>query len=154
LTDPSAQPVIRPLTVADEPALSTFTCLNYKEPWTELVQNMIRDHLAVNLAIGAVSAVGAWVDHDLRGVAAWRYEGDICHSVVLGVRVGQRRRGIGSLLKEAVLTEARTAGATALVSQVHWDNEAMIELNASFGANIVRIAGDTEYCRCVISLAQ
>jgi ribosomal protein S18 acetylase RimI-like enzyme len=146
--------VIRPLTAADEAALSTFTCVTYKEPWTALVQEMIRDHLAENLAIEAVSAVGAWVDDDLRGVAAWRYEGNICHSIVLAVRVGQRRQGIGSLLKKTLLSEARAAGATALVSQVHWDNEAMIELNASFGANVERIEGDAEYCRCVISIAR
>lgn len=90
MTESSARPVVRPLTAADEAALSTFTCLTYKEPWTAPVQEMIRDHLAGNLAIGAVSAVGAWVGDDLRGVAAWRYDGNICHSVVLAVRVGQR----------------------------------------------------------------
>lgn len=152
MTESSAQPVVRPLTAADEAALSTFTCLTYKEPWTVPVQEMIRDQLAGNLAIGAVSAVGAWVDDDLRGVAAWKVEGGICHSILLAVRTGQRRRGIGSLLKEAVLSEARAAGAVAVVSMVHWDNEAMIELNESLGANIERIVGDSEYCRCVISI--
>jgi predicted GNAT superfamily acetyltransferase len=139
--------------VADEAPLSTFTCLTYKEPWTAPVQEMIRDHLAGNLAIGAVSAVGAWGDDDLLGVAAWRYEADICQSVLLAVRIGRRHQGIGSLLKAAMLAEARAAGATAVVSQVHWDNEAMIELNANLGANIERIEGDTEYCRSVIILA-
>jgi ribosomal protein S18 acetylase RimI-like enzyme len=152
LTESSAQPVVRPLTAADEAALSTFTCLTFKEPWTVPVQEMIRERLAENLAIGAVSAVGAWVDDDLRGVAAWKVEGSICHSVLLAVRTGQRRRGIGSLLKEAVLSEARAAGAAAIVSTVHWDNEAMIALNASFGANVERIEGDLEYCRCVVEV--
>lgn len=152
MTESSAQPVVRPLTAADEAALSTFTCLTYKEPWTVPIQEMIRGHLARNLELGAVSAVGAWVGDDLRGVAACRIEGDICHSVLLAVRTGQRRRGIGSLLKEAVLSEAKPAGAAAVVSHVHWDNEAMIELNARFGANIERIEGDAEYCRCTISL--
>ena len=152
MTESSAQPIIRPLTAADEAALSTFTCLTYKEPWTAPVQEMIRDRLSENLAIGAVYAVGVWADEDLRGLAAWKYEGDICHSILLAVRVGQRRRSIGSLLKEAVLSEARSAGATVVVSEVHWDNEAMIELNATLGANIERIPGDPEYCRCVVSL--
>jgi GNAT superfamily N-acetyltransferase len=147
----SAQLAVRPLTSADEQSLSTFTCVNYREPWTALVQEMIRDHLVANIAIGAVSAVGAWTGDDLCGVAAWRYEDEICHSAVLAVRTGRRRQGIGSLLKEAVLSEARAAGAALVVSLVHWDNQAMIELNASFGANIERIAGDSEYCRCVIS---
>lgn len=154
MTESSAEPVVRPLTAADEAALSTFTCLTYKEPWTVPVQEMIRDHLAGNLAIGAVSAVGAWVDDDLRGIAAWKVEGSICHSVLLAVRTGQRRRGLGSLLKEAVLSEARAAGAAAVVSMVHWDNEAMVELNVRFSANIERIEGDAEYCRCVIPLGE
>jgi len=153
LTEASPELVLRPLTAADEPALSTFTCVTYKEPWTAPVQEMIRDHLAGNLASGAVSAVGAWAGDDLRGVAAWRIEGNICHSVLLAVRTGQRRQGIGSMLKTAVLSEATAAGLAVVVSQVHWDNEAMIELNAHFGASIERIPGDAEYCRCVIPLA-
>lgn len=128
--------------------------MTYKEPWTAPVQEMIRDHLAGNLALGAVSAVGAWVGDDLRGVAAWRIEGNVCHSVLLAVRTGQRRQGVGTLLKSALLSEAQTARATAVVSHVHWDNDAMIELNASFGANIERIAGDAEYSRCVIHLGE
>jgi GNAT superfamily N-acetyltransferase len=152
LTDPSARPVIRALTTADEPSLLTFTCVNYREPWTALVQEMIRKPLAGNIAIGAVSAVGAWIGDDLCGVAAWRYEGEICHSVVLAVRTGQRRQGIGSLLKDAVLSEARAAGAAVVVSVVHWDNEAMIELNARLGASIERIPADDEYCLCVVAL--
>lgn len=152
MTEASPELVLRPLTAADEPALSTFTCVTYKEPWSAPVEKMIRDHLAGNLALEAVSAVGAWVGDDLRGVAAWKIEGNICHSVLLAVRTGWRRQGIGALLKRSVLSEARAAGADAVVSFVHWDNEAMIELNASFGANVERIEGDSEYCRCVVAV--
>lgn len=72
--------------------------------------------------------------------------------MLLAVRTGQRRQGIGTLLKGTVLSEARAAGVGVVVSQVHWDNEAMIALNARFGANIEQIAGDAEYCRCVITI--
>ena len=47
---------------------------------------------------------------------------------------------------------ARAAGAVAIVSDVHWDNDAMLRLNQSFGANLERVAGDDEFARCVISL--
>lgn len=152
MTAGSAPPAIRRLTAGDEGALSTFTCVNYKEPWTAIVQEMVRERLVDNLSIGAVSAVGAWVGDELLGVAAWHVQDNVCRSVLLAVRTGQRRRGLGSLLKETVLAEARAVGADAVVSYVHWDNEAMIELNARFGANIERISGDDEYCRCTISL--
>jgi hypothetical protein len=47
---------------------------------------------------------------------------------------------------------ARRSGAVAVVSEVHWDNDPMIELNAQLGANVEQIEGDTDHCLCVIPL--
>jgi hypothetical protein len=50
----------------------------------------------------------------------------------------------------AVVAEARRAGAAAVASVVHWDNDGMIALNASLGANVERIPGELDYCLCVL----
>jgi hypothetical protein len=65
-------PVLRPLTEGDAPALAAFTCESFRQPWTTIVQEMIRGHLAENLSLAALSAVGLWLDDALCGVAAWR----------------------------------------------------------------------------------
>ena len=145
-------PVIRPLTAADQHDLASFACERYREPWSALVQEMISEHLAEHLGINGVAGVGLWADDELLGVAAWRLEGDLCRSLVLAVRIGYYRRGLGGLLKDTVIDEARVAGARAVVSHVHWDNDAMITLNVERGANLERIPGDPDHCMCVISL--
>jgi ribosomal protein S18 acetylase RimI-like enzyme len=164
LTEAGSTLLVRSLTADDEPALATFTCENYREPWTVVVQEVIREHLADNLAIDAVESVGAWLGGRLVGVAAWyhearltgvpagRYSGPLCKSVVLAVETGFRRRGIGRRLKQEVLAAARQAGSDAVVSTVHWENEAMIELNVALGGNVERIVGDNDYCLCIIPL--
>lgn len=136
--------------MADAPVLFEFTCETYREPWSKVAQEMIREHLSANLEIGVVSGIGIWMADDLCGVAAWRADGDIWRSVVLAVHVGWRRRGLGGLLKDTMISEARDAGMTAIVSYVHWDNEAMMELNARRGATIERVPGDFDYCVCIV----
>lgn len=51
-----------------------------------------------------------------------------------------------------MIEQARESGATAVVSTVDWDNDAMIQLNAELGGSITRIEGDPDHCRCVIPL--
>jgi len=146
-------PLLRPLTAADGPALRTFSCRGWREPWTDIAEEMIRDHLEGALALGDVDTVGAWQGTDLVGVAVWRIRGERCTSVVLAVANGHRRRGLGRSLKLAVIAAARSARANVVVSQVHWDNEPMLFLNRLMGANIERIPGDDEYCLCIIPIA-
>lgn len=135
--------------------LKTFNCRIFKQPWTNLVEEAVQNFLAPELAAQSASAIGVWDNGTLCAVAAWRVDEGappICHSLVVAVRNGYLRRGHGRRVKEALVAEARNAGASAVVSEVHWDNQAMIELNASLGANVERIAGDLEYCRCIIPL--
>jgi len=146
---------IEPLTGNDAAALSTFPCRQFREPWTDLVEEMVQSHLAEALRRGDVEGAGLWVQGILCGVAAWTIEGDdprLCHSHLLAVRTGHVRRGYGRLLKLTLIERARYAGAVAVVSTVAWDNRAMIELNASLGGSVERIAGDRTFCRCVIPL--
>jgi GNAT superfamily N-acetyltransferase len=142
--------VLRPLTVDDGPALHTFSCRGWREPWADLVEEMVRDRLVGELVHGDVDAVGAWRGDDLAGVAVWRINEDRCTSIVLAVANGHRRRGLGRTLKLTVIAAARDAGASVVVSHVHWDNEPMLLLNRSMGANLERIPGDLDYCLCVL----
>ena len=139
----------------DAAALQGFSCRTFREPWSDLVEEMIRGPLPDALADGNVEGVGAWVEGRLSGVAAWRFDDGqprYCHCFIVAVRTGARRRGIGRALKQAVLARATAIGAAAVVSEVHWDNDAMIELNVQLGANVEQIDGDPEYLRCIIAL--
>jgi predicted GNAT superfamily acetyltransferase len=150
-----AEPLVRRLTADDADALAKFSCRRYRQPWTDVVDELVREKLAAAIALGDGEGLGLWVGDDLVGVAAWRMEGGsppICHSIVVAVRVGAQRSGHGKRLKRAMIEQATAVGAAVVVSMVHWDNDAMIALNAAFGANVERIPGDYEYCRCVVAL--
>jgi GNAT superfamily N-acetyltransferase len=150
--------MIRGLTPADRPALESFSCARLGEPWAEAVQHAIRTDLPAQLAAGLVSAVGLFDDGAgmLCGVAAWRTYDVItpvlCRADIVAVAVRERRKGYGRALKEALIAEAKTAGAAAVSSIVHRDNTAMLDLNRHLGAVFERIPDDDDHCRCVIPL--
>jgi GNAT superfamily N-acetyltransferase len=152
--DPGESVEITQLTAVDRGTLADFSCRGYREPWTDLVEEMVRCHLADALDIDGVSALGLWRDEQLCAVVAWRIDSSsgVCRSILLAVRNGHRRRGYGRRLKAELVDRARRSGAVAVVSEVHWDNDPMIELNAQLGANVEQIEGDTDHCLCVIPL--
>ncbi len=146
---------VRHLGPGDRSELEAFSCQNFGEPWTSIIEEMIRHYLPANLDGAFVSGLGAWLDGRLAGLVVWQPDDDdplVLRSSVLAVRNGVRRRGIGRLLKEALLSLAVESGATAVVSIVHWDNDAMIRLNEPLGANVERIPGDDDHCLCVIPI--
>lgn len=143
----------RALSAADRESLATFTCRHFKEPWTEIVQIMVREHLADSLERHTAEAVGAWNATNLIGVASWSFKDDSCECHIVAVALGHQGRGLGRRLKEYVVEVARAAGAGAVVSEVHWDNQPMLELNSHLGASVVAKPGDREYCLCVIPLS-
>jgi ribosomal protein S18 acetylase RimI-like enzyme len=151
--DPAA---VRPLDPArDRQQLATFSCRDFRSPWTDVVEEMVREHLADSLACGAVGGLGAWDGQRLCGVAAFVIDDGtrVCHSQLLAVQMGYARRGYGQLLKRAIIDIARRAGAEAVLSTVHFDNDPIIELNRKLGASIERVPGDPEYLYCTIPLA-
>jgi GNAT superfamily N-acetyltransferase len=146
---------LRELTSRDAVALAAFSCHQYRAPWSDEIEAMVRTALAAELEAGGVEALGLWSGAVLVGVVAWRIDSSVpgrCRCLLLAVRRGQLRRGLGRRLKEAVLDRARACGAAVVLSEVHWDNDAMIELNVSLGANVERIAGDPDHVLCVIPL--
>lgn len=132
-----------------------FRCRSFGEPWSEVVEEMVCGQLAAELESGDVSAMGLWAGDVLAGVAAWRVDRTVrmCRAILVAVATGHRRRGYGRILKGAVVDAARSAGAVAVVSSVHWDNDAMIELNVALGGNVEVIPGDRDFCRCVIPIS-
>jgi len=148
---------IRPLTAADASSLAGFSCRLFKQPWTDLIEDMIQQGFADVLAKGSTSALGGWVGGTLCAVAAWSIGSKtertvLCHSHIIAVQIGYRGHGYGRQIKEAECAAARAGGADAVESLVHWDNVAMLELNETVGARIWRVAGDRDYCRCIIPL--
>jgi GNAT superfamily N-acetyltransferase len=150
---------IRALTAADRTTLAVFTCARLGEAWAEAVQEAIRKELADQLASGTVSALGLFdQDGALCGAAAWRIYDVmppvLCRSDIVAVAVRERRKGYGRALKEAVIAEAKVAGAVAVSSIVHRRNTAMISLNRQLGAVVEEIPDDRDHCRCLIGPLQ
>lgn len=147
-------PTIRSVTDADRATLATFTCRDYRQSYTGAVELLVREHLADALARGDVRGLGIWLGTSLIAVAAWAVDdGDppIATNAVLAVAHGYQRHGYARQLKKHVMQLARAEGAAAIVSDVHRDNDAMLDLNASLGANIEPADFD-DHRRCTIAL--
>jgi ribosomal protein S18 acetylase RimI-like enzyme len=152
---PSADVEIRRLTPNDRQALAIFSCRG-GGAWTVAIEEMIRDRLADELELtDDLEAYGLWVGDQLAGVVAWRFkpEGQLCHSLVLAVDHRHQRRGYGRRLKEMEIAQARQAGARAVVSLVHWNNDPIINLNWGLGGTFSHPPGDPMHLHCVIPLS-
>lgn len=101
-----------------------------------------------------LEAHGLWVGDQLTGVVAWRFEPEarLCHSILLAVDRRHQRRGYGRRLKEMELDWARRAGARAVVSIVHWNNDPIVNLNWGLGGSFSQPPGDAMHLNCVIAL--
>jgi len=135
--------------------LEAFRCAGFGQPWTDLAEEMIREHLSDALDRGIGHALGYWSDDELSGVAAWIVNNErTWRSVVVATRTGAKRRGIGQALKSAILERARERGVRFVVSVVHRDNEQMLHLNAHFDAHVEPDPSDPtmEYLLCTIVL--
>jgi GNAT superfamily N-acetyltransferase len=147
---------IRDLTVEDRAALESFDCRDFREPWTNEIEETIRERLVGSVASGDLTAIGLFTGDRLHGIAVWRIDrGDppVCHSILVALQMGSYRKGYGRRLKEVVVERARCAGAAAVISVVHMKNERMLDLNARFGAAIEPDEADPRYRRCIIPLA-
>jgi hypothetical protein len=148
-------PAIRPVDPdGDRRQLRAFSCRDFRFPYTDVIEELIRNNLADSVQAGEVSALALCSDSRICGVTAYVPDLDtgIYQSSILAVQMGYVRRGYGTQLKQAVIDIARQAKAIAVVSDVHYDNDPMINLNVKLGANVVKIPGDLEYRRCVIPL--
>ena len=49
---------LRPVTERDRQALAGFSCRAYREPWTDVIEEMIRERPADEIELGNVAAAG------------------------------------------------------------------------------------------------
>jgi L-amino acid N-acyltransferase YncA len=61
------------------------------------------------------------------------------------LREGQQRRGLGSLIKRAVIERAKALGYHHLIARIVSDNTASIELNLRFGYTVVGTQKEVGY---------
>jgi [ribosomal protein S18]-alanine N-acetyltransferase len=121
-------PSPRPLGLDDLPRLAELEEeLFAPSPWSEW---MLREEL---------SAPGRTYlgidDEDGRPVAyagLW-FDGDVAQVMTIGVARDAQRRGLGTLLLEALVARARDHGASAVLLEVRVDNEAAIALYERHG---------------------
>lgn len=149
---PRIEPEFRLLDLNDTPALEAFSCGGgHREPWGDVVEELIRENVAYELGMGRVWVLGRWSGSQLVGVAVWA-DADTDHTVwnlsVVAVQNGYQRRGHGRAMKAEVLRRAGEEGVRAIVSTVHADNEAMWKINTALGAQSTRL--DRDHFRVVV----
>jgi ribosomal protein S18 acetylase RimI-like enzyme len=128
---------IAPLTAQHAHAVSRFEMEGRpRETYISVVREMIRDHLPDVLRDGGYSAIGMFDGDELIGVTAWTPNGrpDEWRIIVMGVRTGRMRRGLGTLMKQHVVHLAQASGVRLIISVVHRDNTAAQRMNERLGA--------------------
>ena len=119
------EPVLERATAADVSEVAAMEQVCYSDPWPESAFMGIHENPAVHFSVardpkgGLAGYVVAWFVAD---------EGEIAN---LAVQPGQRRRGVGRALLDAVLTDAASRGTSTLYLEVRESNTAARELYGS-----------------------
>ncbi|WP_420635294.1 ribosomal protein S18-alanine N-acetyltransferase [Candidatus Palauibacter sp.] len=134
MADPGSSPSalrIRPLVKADLPEVTTIEEACFATPWSEQTfRNLLRRPNACLLSA---------LDENERvvGYAAVWFAGRAGELGDLAVASAARRRGIGTRLVEAVLSEARLRGARQIILDVREGNRSAQSLYRGHGFDIV-----------------
>lgn len=110
----------RELTEGDAEALRHFDCRVYRQPWTEQVQEAIREGLPDRIAKGAVGTLGLWDDAGrLVTLIAWTEQSPEVWTVhLLATATGHMRHKYALRLKREMLELAWAAGCFAVESRL------------------------------------
>lgn len=118
--------MIRPLTLADLPAVLAIENVSFPQPWSENLFRMeINNPQSVHLAL-----------EDAGQLAGYLCAGTVLDEMdlrVIAVAPGARRKGHARKLVEALLAEARKQKAVFVHLEVRESNEAAQRLYASLG---------------------
>lgn len=117
---------LRTMTILDVPAVHDLEVICFPTPWDiaayyREMQNPSSYYLIAHKGDEVVGFGGMWT------------VGDESHVVTLAVDEDYRRHGIGRMLLEALLREAKRLGATRVSLEVRVGNVAALSLYASFG---------------------
>ncbi|MBL8777064.1 MAG: hypothetical protein JNK12_14065 [Acidimicrobiales bacterium] len=148
---------LRSVGAEDADQLSEFPCRRFKQPWTDVVEELVRLQLGDALAAGNAKALGLWDGARLVAVAAWRMKasasGLVCSSILIAVRNdGASGKGCATRLKDHLVDIAIDDGCVAVASEVHRDNDAMLRINEKLGAHMEWSTPDGSYLACVVPL--
>jgi len=82
---------------------------------------------------------GVEIDGELAGYAVYGFEGDVFHLMNIAVTTGARGRGLGKLLMEDFLAEARRLGVDEAWLEVAVTNDEALSLYRDHGFEDVRV---------------
>ncbi|HKZ71236.1 MAG TPA: ribosomal protein S18-alanine N-acetyltransferase [Anaerolineales bacterium] len=120
--------VIRPMALADIPAVMEIDRQSFTLPWSE---NSFRKEVTQNEQAHFFVAVEG--DQRVIGFAGYWYIVDECHISTIAVHPGWRRRGIGEMLLVVALKHAVSLGAVMATLEVRDSNKAAIHLYYKYG---------------------
>lgn len=123
---------VRPMTLADVPAVAAIDRLSFALPWSE---SSFRKELEEN---DQAHFFVAEEQGRVAGLAGYWFIVDECHISTVAVHPEWRRRGLGEQLVAAVLDHARSLGAVMATLEVRVSNGTAIRLYEKFGFKVNR----------------
>ena len=117
---------MRPMQVADLPAVMEVARASLPQPWSESVW---REELTSVFGLYLVLQWGS----DLSGFVGVKRVADEAHVMTLAVPPGSRRRGLGRVLVRAALADPALAGVSRVHLEVRPSNAPARALYASLG---------------------
>lgn len=127
----AAAPAVRPLALADVPAVAALEAeLFARSAWTEV---MIREEISGP----GRCYVGVDDDAGLAGYAGSWFDGEVAQVMTIGVARRAQRRGLGRALLHALLERAAADGAGAVLLEVAVDNEPALTLYRAEGFEVL-----------------
>jgi hypothetical protein len=126
-----------------------FRCTVFRRRWTRDIEDTIRD-LADSLeADPKLKALGYIQDGKLLSLIVWNEVARERWRIAIlatATAIGARRRGYAEQLKRTLLSRALAEGVLIVESDVHVENDWMLDLNTKLGADMTRTGRDYMLC--------
>ncbi len=126
---------VRAMRLEDIPAVLAIEVRSYSMPWSEStflreLEKIENSHL---LLVEGPAEENDGGERVIYGYACWWEVVDECHITNVTVSPGARRRGIGNILLEGIMDDAKRRGATRATLEVRISNAAAVGLYEKAG---------------------
>ncbi len=126
----------RPMQLHDVAVVAEIDRVSFPTPWSETTYRQeLRTNIAAYLYVAVDSAM-AELDSQIVGYIGFWFIADEAHISTIAVHPDRRRQGLGRLILDYALDQARTLGAHLVTLEVRESNQAAIHLYEQFGFEV------------------